>query len=119
MKFEDEVSRSGDQLCGESFMAGTICSDFEGHDGSHSTVCTDCGNDWYDQSCTCVTYCDDCGTGFDDTDKTAFCQDCRCQTVGCGLYWEHDEPCPELNVTDEEVAEVFSIPIETIKAAKA
>jgi len=42
--------------CGEDFMAGTICSLAQGHDGPHAPVCRRCGVDWYaNNGCACPT----------------------------------------------------------------
>lgn len=35
----------GNPMCGESFMAGTICTDAPGHLGGHSARCQNCGLD--------------------------------------------------------------------------
>lgn len=47
--------------CGQDFMAGTICSLPEGHDGPHGTTCQECGQDWYSEghAKTCSFFEDD------------------------------------------------------------
>lgn len=43
----------GNPVCGQDFMAGTICSDEPGHEGPHSCVCQNCGGDWMNETCDC------------------------------------------------------------------
>ena len=86
MKFEGEFSRGGVPLCGETFMAGTICSLEDGHPGAHGTDCVDCGGDWLISTCVCVKYCEDCGTSMELSEKGDLCEDCvynreRCQAI--------------------------------------
>jgi hypothetical protein len=50
MHYEDYRNRV---LCGQDFMAGTICSLMAGHSGPDAACCLDCGGDWIDGSCTC------------------------------------------------------------------
>ena len=78
--FEGELDRAGNPTCGQSFMAGTICTDHPDHEGFCSPTCQNCGGDWYDQTCTCSSYCEDCGTMFDapdDNPDEPLCEDCR------------------------------------------
>ena len=131
MQVETHDSK-GRPVCGQDFMAGTICSDAPGHDGGCSATCQTCGGDWINQTCTCYHYCPECGAMFDDTKLTAYCVDCRChqgETIQCLLFWDHREVNPPTYptacrgfpksepvkpVTDEEIAEVFglSLPLQ-------
>lgn len=50
--------RFGNPMCGQSFMAGTICSDRPGHGGGHSCLCQQCRGDWMNGTCQCQeTWC--------------------------------------------------------------
>lgn len=49
----DERDRAGNPICGEDFMAGTICTLAPDHDGPHAPICQTCGGDWYLGTCTC------------------------------------------------------------------
>ena len=51
--FSGERDHAGNPICGQDFMAGTICSDAPGHEGPHSAVCQVCEGDWYNETCTC------------------------------------------------------------------
>lgn len=54
-EYEDELPD-----CGEDFMAGTICSLPEGHEGPHAPICRRCGVDWYlNDGCKCPPSTDD------------------------------------------------------------
>lgn len=61
-------------------MAGTICSLPPGHSGGCEATCQHCGGDWYMQTCTCLTWCAECGAGFEPDGLRQVCDDCRCQT---------------------------------------
>lgn len=59
-----EYSPSGRPICGQSFMADTICTADRGHDDFHQAYCEDCGGDWmtpvgepynFYKPCTCPT----------------------------------------------------------------
>lgn len=52
-EYKGERDQWGNSICGQDFMAGTICSDEPGHEGGHSAKCQNCGEDWYDESCQC------------------------------------------------------------------
>lgn len=52
-EYTGERDQWGNSICGQDFMAGTICSDEPGHEGGHSAKCQNCGLDWYDESCQC------------------------------------------------------------------
>jgi hypothetical protein len=88
-----ERDHQGHPMCGQDFMAGTICSDKPGHDGAHSCVCQECGGDWYNETCTCEKdICVWCGVPWGDErcyNGKDICIDC-CVAAGdpCG----HDAP---------------------------
>ena len=50
----------GNPICGQDFMAGTICTLPPDHDGFHAPICQECGGDWYASECTCPD-CPECG----------------------------------------------------------
>lgn len=113
------IDGNGNPCCGQSFMGGTICTMMPGHEGGHSAQCQGCDGDWINQTCVCFEYCKECGTMFNDTKKTRYCQDCRCgqSNEQCELHWQHVDdgvPCRPGHesvepVTDEEIAEVFGL----------
>ena len=43
----------GNPVCGQDFMAGTICTLPPEHDGAHRPICQNCGQDWYMGDCKC------------------------------------------------------------------
>lgn len=123
-----EQDRWGNPICGQDFMAGTICTRAPGHTGFHAPECQQCGGDWYDETCTCenghVT-CAECGSKFDPNDDEAgwgnLCWGCCCEEIVETTYWNgerqlvqcygvisHDGPHvtnqPPLPATDEEIA---------------
>lgn len=58
-----DFDRHNNPMCGQSFMAGTICSDRPGHAGAHSAKCQQCGGDWMNETCICIEHegwCDFC-----------------------------------------------------------
>jgi hypothetical protein len=52
-EYAGERDLRGYAICGQDFMAGTICSDQPGHEGPHSCVCQICEGDWMNGTCTC------------------------------------------------------------------
>lgn len=54
-----EVDIHGNPICGQDFMAGTICSLPPDHEGFHRAICQGCGRDWYIGECRCVPLDDD------------------------------------------------------------
>lgn len=114
------LNELGIWCCGESFMAGTICSLAPGHPGAHGTLCQTCGEDWYDDGCSCMTACPLCGIKHPGL-ETEICLDCRCQSVRgredggwaqCILEDHHGDPPHKFPPTikpptQEELAEVY------------
>ena len=43
----------GNRICGQDFMAGTICTDSPNHFGAHSCRCQVCDGDWMNGTCIC------------------------------------------------------------------
>lgn len=79
-----ERDRWGNPICGQDFMAGTICTRAPGHEGFHAPECQTCGGDWYDETCTCSRKkCVECGDPFDPNDDEAgwgnLCWGCCCE----------------------------------------
>lgn len=59
--FEGELDAFGNPMCGQSFMAGTICSRPPKHDGSCAAECQNCGGDWINGTCECTPpVCSEC-----------------------------------------------------------
>lgn len=67
--------------CGESFMAGTLCSLAPGHDGPHGTDCQVCGGDWMQNTCTCLPRCPGCNAVNQDAEDYTYCEDCCCPSA--------------------------------------
>lgn len=86
-----DYDRHGNPVCGQSFMAGTICTRPPGHDGGHAPYCQACKGDWYNGTCTCVgewPVCLDCGSEMEAVEADmayVYCGDCACPTSTVGL----------------------------------
>jgi len=116
----------GNPVCGQDFMAGTICTDVPGHSGGHRAFCQKCGNDWYDQTCTCHPRCPQC-EAYVGEPGSQFCENCACSASIClrcdnpstcthaleycqyvdNHYGEHNFRLHDDPPTDEELAEVY------------
>ena len=85
-----EVDHAGNPTCGETFMAGTICSLPPGHAAAHGATCQCCGKDWYLEECECHRTCLRCDSA-DVEEEWKYCDACACQAVQDGVWCQKVE----------------------------
>lgn len=106
---------AGNLLCGQDFMAGTVCSLAPGHSGPHAPICQTCGVDWIaNNGCECIARCMCEAPIYDADEGYVFCEECRCwgelEVAACFLIDSHDGPHQHnpMPVTDEEIASAIA-----------
>lgn len=78
-----ERDRHGNPICGEGFMAGTICTRAPHTEGNHAAYCQNCTGDWMLGTCDCgVALCRVCeARAYDYDDGYPLCEECNCQEL--------------------------------------
>lgn len=90
--FEGELDAFGNPCCGQSFMAGTICTDAPGHSGSCSTLCQGCGYDGAGEACSCYEECSRCEDWFaPDHENQGHCSPCLDELRQVPHGFNHDD----------------------------